>query len=130
MQTINIISLFFLLPVLNIVSTGRERKRLKHLRQSNIFMRNETNIITRGAHNPNSILNHNRRPFKRPNTNVVTRDKKVIRSQSSVPVRILSYQPINVISNNHSHFLIRCSLDKNKSIKLSMKIVIKEANFQ
>ena len=78
MQTINIISLFFLLPVLNIVSTGRERKRLKHLRQSNIFMRDETNIVARRAHDSNRVLDHNRRSLEGSNTNVVARDKEVI----------------------------------------------------
>ena len=130
MQTINIISLFFLLPVLNIVSTGRECKRLKHLRQGNIFMRNETNIVARRAHNSNRVLDHNRRSLEGSNANVVARDKEVISSQRSVPIRILRYQPINVCLNNHSHILIRCSLAKiknkasNKEFKLYKKVKI------
>jgi len=35
------------LPILNIISTSRESKWLKNLRQSNIFVRNETNIVAR-----------------------------------------------------------------------------------
>ena len=99
-----------ILPVLHIVSSGWKSKWLKYLRKGNIFVRNETNIIARGAHNSNWVFHKKWKPFGCPHPNIMTCDKEVVSAQGSVPVRILGYQALHIVPNNYGHVFIRCTL--------------------
>lgn len=97
-------------PVLYVVPSCRQSKRLKNLRQCHVLVWYIANIITWWTDNPNRVLDHHLQPLKGSDSHILASHKEMVGSKSSVPVGVFLYQPQYIVPYYDCHVLIWCAL--------------------